>query len=61
MIWMKMEPTNNTITTAKMIFNKDYHQAATFSPTCSNHSSTEVTAYIYVKIVTRIHEIVRNL
>ena len=46
MIWMKIEPTNNSITTAKTIFNKDDHQAATFSPTCLNYSSTEVKLHL---------------
>ena len=63
MIWMKIEPTNNSITTAKTIFNRDDHQAATFSPIYLlkplEHGSE--TAFIYVKVVSRIHEIVRNL
>lgn len=48
MIWMKIEPTNNSITTAKTIFNRDDHQAATFSPTCLNHSSTEVKLHLSI-------------
>ena len=48
MIWMKIELTNDLITTAKTIFNKDDHEAATFSPTCSNHSSTEVKLHQYL-------------
>ena len=40
MIWMKIEPTNNSISTAKMIFNKDDHQVATFSPTVAQTAGT---------------------